>query len=332
MQKVIIWGYPLHSHTHSYIHYGWHKAFKHLGYETYWFHDKDYPKDFDYTNCLFITEGYADDQIPLHESNVYCVHIARYPLKYIGIGARLIDIRYNVLQIKDFNYIYSQSNKTLVSISDVTQYEPDSSDRDLHPKYQNTLPLIYEAVYMCWATDLLPHEINLEDRFKEPIQPPVLHYLGTVGGGNQKEVQKLITGCERKGIKFLSNDPWKNPISFEDAKLLVQQSCIAPDVRGSGDPSKLNETGTHHKQNGYIPCRLFKNISYGKLGASNCKRLYDLFGDHIIFCENEEQLVNLCLEKEKDKDYIEKQMIWVRDNHTYVNRIQDLMKILDRTF
>ena len=41
-QKVIIWGYPLNTHTHSFVHYGWHKGFKALGYETYWFHDQDY--------------------------------------------------------------------------------------------------------------------------------------------------------------------------------------------------------------------------------------------------------------------------------------------------
>ena len=37
--KIVIWGYPLHSHTHSYIHAAFYKAFTHLEYETYWFHD-----------------------------------------------------------------------------------------------------------------------------------------------------------------------------------------------------------------------------------------------------------------------------------------------------
>lgn len=44
--KVVIWGFPLHTHTHSYIHYRWYKGFNHLGHETYWF-DTNYPKDFD---------------------------------------------------------------------------------------------------------------------------------------------------------------------------------------------------------------------------------------------------------------------------------------------
>ena len=49
--KVVIWGYPLNSHTHSYIHSSFYKAFKYLGHNVHWFHDDDYPEDFDYDNC-----------------------------------------------------------------------------------------------------------------------------------------------------------------------------------------------------------------------------------------------------------------------------------------
>ncbi len=79
--KVIIWGYPLYTHTHSYIHYGWYKAFKHMGYNTFWFHDNEFPVDFDYNDCLFISEGYADNNIPIIESSIYFIHIAINPLR-----------------------------------------------------------------------------------------------------------------------------------------------------------------------------------------------------------------------------------------------------------
>ena len=82
-QKVIIWGYTLDSHTHSYIHGAWYKTFKHLGYDTYWFHDQNYPVGFDYSNALFITEGYAEKNIPLVESSTYFVHICVNPQKYL---------------------------------------------------------------------------------------------------------------------------------------------------------------------------------------------------------------------------------------------------------
>ena len=94
---------PLHTHTHSYIHYGWHKGFKHLGYDTYWFDDNNFPKDFNYNNSLFITEGYADNNIPILKTSIYFVHIARFPEKYINNVKRFIEIRYLVDSIKDCN-------------------------------------------------------------------------------------------------------------------------------------------------------------------------------------------------------------------------------------
>ena len=40
-ERVIIWGHKLHTHTHSYIHYGFYKAFKHLNYDVYWLDEDD---------------------------------------------------------------------------------------------------------------------------------------------------------------------------------------------------------------------------------------------------------------------------------------------------
>ena len=127
-------------------------------------------------------------------------------------------------------------------------------------------------------------------------------------------------------------DPWRNPVSFKDAQELVQRSAVCPDIRGSGDPDKIRmgETGTCHKEIGYIPCRLFKNISYGKLGMTNCPRLKELFGDLVVLETDEAKMVETYLEKSKDKDYILRQMEWVKEHHTYVRRVQDLLKIISK--
>ena len=39
--KVVIWGVKLHSHTHSYIHWAFERAFRHLGYTVYWLDNSD---------------------------------------------------------------------------------------------------------------------------------------------------------------------------------------------------------------------------------------------------------------------------------------------------
>ena len=88
--KIVIWGYPLHTHTHSYIHNSFKKAFEYLGHEVHWFHDGDYPEDFDYDDCVFLTEGFADKNIPLRETSTYFVHVCVNPKKYLGKVKKLL--------------------------------------------------------------------------------------------------------------------------------------------------------------------------------------------------------------------------------------------------
>ena len=295
LNKVIIWGYPLYTHTHSYVHYGWYKAFSALGYKTYWFHDKKYPNsdNFDYTNALIIGEGYQDVHIPLHNTNVYIINCICHPSKYINCGARYIDLRYHVAENKCHNYVYKLSekieNNKLINIgTENTYYEPLSSDRDLHPNKWDISKIIkFEAIYMYWATDLLPNEINLEDRFIKPKEPYCSWFIGSLDP-NKVEINKYKEGCNECGITLNTNDPWINPISIEKNKELIQDSVIAPDIRPGA--SQAN----HKYFTGYIPCRLFKNISYGKVGGTNSKRIKDMFGDIILYHDDEKETAKKC--------------------------------------
>src|SRR5438067_1726131 len=75
INKVIIWGYKLHSHTHSYIHYGYDKAFRHLGFETYWLDDSDKTDHIDFAGSLFFTMGAdANRNMPLRDDCYYILH------------------------------------------------------------------------------------------------------------------------------------------------------------------------------------------------------------------------------------------------------------------
>ena len=72
-KKVVIWGYPLNTHTHSYIHASFYKAFKNMGYETYWFNDSNF-ENLDFKNCLFIAAGEQERNIPLVKDSYYVLH------------------------------------------------------------------------------------------------------------------------------------------------------------------------------------------------------------------------------------------------------------------
>lgn len=329
-QKIIIWGYPLHSHTHSYIHGAWYKTFKHLGYETYWFDDKSYPKDFDYSNSIFITEGYADNNIPINKSSTYFVHICINPEKYLSVGARLIDIRFNVSEINDCNYSIEVDKNKLNKIDSVSFYEPNADDSVLSDKYKKGIKN-YEALYLSWATDLLPHEFNFEDVHIQ--RDETVYWIGSVAQSNINEINTFIQSLYRNGIAFHHNDPWSAPLSWEDAKKYVQKSFIAPDLRGSANRAVINgkiDTGSNHKKIGYIPCRIFKNISYGQLGITNSKAVYELFDGNVIYSDNEAEIFSLALPRINDHEYIKNQMKFVQENHTYLNRVESLLRVVNR--
>ena len=105
---------------------------------------------------------------------------------------------------------------------------------------------------------------------------------------------------------------------------------MAPDFRSSGDPRKvaIGETGTCHKQIGYIACRLLKSISYGHLGITNSRHSYELLDRTVIYNSNESQLFYDAVKELHNDELIKKQMALVRENHTYLNRIQDLLSVL----
>lgn len=328
--KIIIWGYPLHSHTHSYIHGAWHKTFSNLGYETYWFDDNSYPKDFDYSDSLFITEGYADKNIPLNDTSVYFVHIAVNPEKYLSHGCRLIDIRFNVNEINDCNYSYVTDKTKLIKIDDCSFYDSNANDAVLSEKYKKNISG-YEALYLSWATDLLPQEFNYND-VHIPRERAV-YWIGSIAESNFKEIEKFKKSLNKHNIQFYHNDPWSRPLSWEAAKLSVQRSYIAPDIRGSAMRTPINgkiDTGSNHKLIGYIPCRIFKNISYGQLGITNSKAVNDLFNGKVLYSDNEEELLNISIPHLTNYDMIKEQMDYVKSNHTYLNRVGSILKVYNR--
>lgn len=325
--KIIIWGYPLHSHTQSYIHEGWAKGFNHLGYETYWFHDTDYPKDFDYNNCIFIAEGYGDKNIPLVPTSTYFINFCINPLKYIERGCRLIDLRFNVFEINDCNYNMTVDFNKLVKVGPCMYYEQHSNDSSLSDKYKKNISG-YEAVYLSWATNLLPHEFNFDNAKID--REKTVYWLGSIGEGNTHEINKFVNTLHKEKIKFYHNDPWKTPLDESNIKKYTQLSFMAPDIRGSafrGDVNGKPDSGTNHKLIGYIPCRIFKNIAYGQLGVTNSKRIYDLFEGNIIYNDDESSIFYDAVPHLNNVKMIQEQMKFVKEYHTYVNRCNDILKV-----
>jgi hypothetical protein len=334
IKRVIVWGFPLHTHTHSYIHAMWVKVFKEAFLkETYWFHDEDFPEDFDYSDSLFITEGYADKKIPINKNSVYFVHNAIKPEKYTEVGARIIEIRFNVNEIHDINNDFKLNDGThtnIINLSNETKYEKLFSNKDIHPNTRNNMikKINYECVYLYWATDLLPHEFCFDDIYLP--KENCIYYVGSPA--NSVNYGYFANICINNNIKWARVDPWKTPISFEDNRTLMKKSLLSPDFRHIGNDSDIMsygiKNGKNHLATGYLPCRVLKSISYGNIGITDSYFVKEILGDHVLYHSDMQTLFERSIQESKNYERIKRSMEYVQKNHTYVNRAIDLIRAL----
>ncbi len=303
--KIVLWGYPLHTDTYSYIYEAFKKAFEHLGHEVFWFTDEDYPEDFDYEDCLFFCEGYRDKKIPLRKSSTYVCHVCVNPGKYLGNVKKLIDMRYHVDYMEDTNYTYKVDYDNCDELESGVLYDKNSSE--------------YDIIYMAWAANLLPHEFNFDWALRK--REPVYYMIGSVSPSgpfaNGPIISEWMHYCRQAGISCYHSNPWTDPLPDEVYREYMQKSVMQPDLR--------NET---HKNWGVKSCRIFKAISYGMLGMTNAPKLANFIDDTIVCQENILDLFNEGLAKYQDVELIQHQMKVVRDKHTFINRAQGILKLL----
>lgn len=318
--RFIIWGYPLHSHTHSYIHYGWCKALKYLGHQVEWYDDNNYPTDHNWDDCVFITEGFADGKIPVCEKATYIVHAPPNPRKYIGKCRRFIDMRYSDVWHCDHIYDYTLDKSSVTKLGPAVYYQPAASGV---VKYKNdylkyTIP-DYEKIYMTWGTDLLPNEVNFD--WIDLPREPVIYFSGSlVLNGrceNMSVFKPFIHECDKAGIQFVGNDPFANPLSMDEVRRRTQKSILGVDLRGP-----------EHLHNGYVPCRVFKNISYGHIGMTNSLEVFKELEGHCVYSQDPALLFHLAMSAMNDKTRIRNAMMYVMENHTFVNRVKALLEVL----
>lgn len=317
--KVIIWGHPLYSHTHSYVHSSYYKTFKHLGYDVYWFHDGEYPEDFDYENCLFITEGFADANIPLNETSCYMVMYCPSPKKYEGVG-RYIDIRMAAKNFKDHIQEYSLDKSIATKVGPACYFVPKTSEKvKIKNDYHDYEMSDFDKLYISWATNLLPHEIDYDDMYIPREQN--IYFCGTIGtsgeGENISNWKPFLAEVQKAGYGFIPNNPWANPLSDEEVIRRMRESLLGVDIRGP----------LHIKQ-GLLTCRVFKNISYGHLGVTNSEEIYNELEGKCVYNPDTAQLFHDAMAQRENAKLIEEGMKLVKENHTYVNRVNSILSIL----
>jgi len=78
LNKIVFWEHKYHTHTHSYIYYGFKRAFEHLGYKTEWYGNDDDVSGVDFSNSLFFVTN-DHEKVPKRND---CYYVLHNPTKY----------------------------------------------------------------------------------------------------------------------------------------------------------------------------------------------------------------------------------------------------------
>jgi hypothetical protein len=290
-KKFISWGFRNINSTHSFIHYAYKKAFESMGWKSYWFDNQDDVSNFDFSDCLFLTAGGADQKIPVRKDCRYILHNCDLD-KYLDVIDNSI-----ILQV----YTKSVLERDVEKINSCVFYQKNGN-----------------VLYQPWATDFLPSEINLLDRLDFNSDKNV-NWVGSIWNNSQNqgniiEMEQLKISLLNRGINFTN----LTKIPYDDNKKYINESFISPSVQGKWQID-----------NNYIPCRVFKNISYGEFGITNSKSVSDLFNGMLVYDNNIDNMVEKSIERRYNIKLSElnDQISFVRNNHTYINRIKTILDI-----
>lgn len=323
--RFVVWGYKNTYHTHTHIHEAFYRTLLRMGKQVKWMDSADDIRRDDFSNTLFITnhdcvtnnywpwDKPCISKLPKFDDCFYVIHGLNDNPEARGMFS-------NHGNKLSWNVYHDYSSTLGMPVRDyprpkvgVPLTESILLDTDT-PFYIKQKHMDFR-----WATDLMPDEIEAnKPRRMLSLNEKNIYWVGTVWWVNQKELLEFRRACEEDGINFNHLGAGQNGIINIDENIkLVRRSWMAPAISGS-----------HHLTEGYVPCRIFKNISYGQFGITNSKRVNDIFGGKLIFNPDPYKLYYEAKERLQHIDVKELHSLMdeVASKHTYVNRINSVMQ------
>lgn len=137
------------------------------------------------------------------------------------------------------------------------------------------------TLFQPWGTNLFADEF-CAPTFRD--QSKLVTFIGSVwddnGLGNVHTIAKLRDVINKHGLKWLH----LTHISDQENVEAVREARLAPAIAGEWQV-------THN----YLPCRVFKNISYGALGITNVPKFSEILGDAAVVGESIKELIEFAL-------------------------------------
>jgi hypothetical protein len=302
--RIVIWGLRKKWHTHRFIHKAFYENAKKLGYKTIWIEDERKNAKYIEPGDLIISSGmfgkmvpekfkFEDYNLPIRDDIYYCLHNIKDVFKD---------------KLNPQNYINLQFyNNSVPGIDNIEKWGPAT----YFDKKSKTL-------YQPWGTDLLAEE------FKKPIfnKNKFVFWIGSVWNdknnhGNIETINEFKKVLTNNGLKFIKLRFIPNFLN----KFFIRKSRIAPAIAGR-QQVKVD----------YLPCRMFKNISYGQLGVTNVKKFKDILGNSFIDGKTIQEITEnaLSLTKEEYINKIKAQQDIIK-KYTYKESLENIFRALGKT-
>ena len=238
IHRVVLWGLrTTFNDTFYFIHKGLFETLKKLNIPVLWVDDKEANIDCLRNGDLVYAVDRAAQFLPIRSDVKYCLHnISEQfiqnldPDQYLAI---------QVLTLDRFDEGLEQTRPLDANLQGAATYDP-----------------IGNVLYQSWGTPVLARD------FMSPINFPLKkseYFVGTIwdnalGQGNTRVIAEYERLLHQHQIQFkcVKGAPeFFNPI-------YVRHSAIGASI-----------VGDWQREHGYTPCRLFKAVSYGRVGAIN---------------------------------------------------------------
>lgn len=245
IKRVIIWGLRTQHHTHRYIHKGFYNSGTRMGLNVLWLDDFLENNDLIKETDLIITVGFASKNLIIKKDAFYCLHNADEHFE-------MVKVLFGTSKLICLQVYTNNLSRDLFKISSCTYFDPDN-----------------RTLYQPWGTDIAKSDFSDYSDFRFNN---FSFFVGSVWNnelnqGNSNEIIVLKKALFANKICFLNSRPKSEFIH----KKLINYSRIAPAIAGSWQV-----------ENGYLPCRMFKNIANGALGASNVLEFSEILEDYCV--------------------------------------------------
>lgn len=296
--KIVIWGLKKKWHTHRFIFQAYYETLKKCSIPVIWVEDEEENKKYIEPGDLILSAEVQGKMVP-----------EKFRFEEYNLPVR-DDIFYCLHNFKEI-FLEKINPKNLLKLQ-------------VYSHIAESFPKLHEAVhfdeknkilFQFWGTDLLPNE------FKKPVfnNNKLVFWIGSVWNnkynqGNTEQIEELKRALKKYGLKFIKLrfvPDWLNIF-------LIRRSRIAPAIAGK-----------FQAEIDYLPCRMFKNISYGQLGFSNIKKFNDIFKNCSVYDEDIKKMIEKILSLNKDSyvDLVKKQQE-ICKNFTIANHLNNILKLI----